>query len=532
MAQTEPTKTATREGSRTPRRSGGARNRRAARTTYPGDKAVRPGLAGGGYRPLSSRDMERIHQTALKVLENIGMADPIPILRERALEKGCWIGDQGRLHFPAALVEDVVAGVDRNACFQGRDDRYDVDLSGSSVHYAPGAEAINTIDFESGRYRPSTLVDLYDFARLIDSFEHVDVFSRVAVATELEDAFDIDFNIAYASLAGTNKHVELGFAKGENLERTLPLIHMIAGGEKKYLERPFCSAFGCPVVSPLTYGEDNATTCVAGIKLNSPVNLIIGPQAGSTAPAALAGTLVQVVAEALAATLLVNLVKPGHPVVFGLWASIADLRTAAFSGGGGEQALISAASSQLGNFYDLPTTVSAGITDSKAVDAQMGFEKAISTVLATLAGTNGVGHSCGMMASLLACSFESMVIDNEMLGMIQRTVRGIDVTDESLSYEVIEDVVLNGPNHFLAHPQTLELMETEYLYPDLADRAPPDVWEEGGALDIKDRARTRVRQTLSTHYPEYIDPKLDREIRERFPILLAEEDMRPECGRW
>jgi trimethylamine--corrinoid protein Co-methyltransferase len=125
-----------------------------------------------------------------------------------------------------------------------------------------------------------------------------------------------------------------------------------------------------------------------------------------------------------------------------------------------------------------------------------------------------------------------MVIDNEMLGMIQRTVRGIDVTDESLSYEVIEDVVLNGPNHFLAHPQTLELMETEYLYPDLADRAPPDVWEEGGALDIKDRARTRVRQTLSTHYPEYIDPKLDREIRERFPILLAEEDMRPECGRW
>jgi trimethylamine--corrinoid protein Co-methyltransferase len=526
MAQVEQTKTEKEADPRVAHRSGGSRARRVARATHSGDKVVRPGLMGGAYRPLGDRDIQRIHETALKVLENIGMADPIPILRERALERGCWIDDGGRLHFPAALVEDVIAQVDRNAVFRGRDDRCDIDLKGTSVHYAPGAEAVNTIDFESGRYRPSTLVDLYDFARLVDSFEHVNVFSRVAVATELKDGFDIDFNIAYASLAGTNKHVELGFANGDNLERTLPLIHMIAGGEKKYLERPFCSAFGCPVVSPLTYGEDNSTTCVAGIQFNSPVNLIIGPQAGSTAPAALAGTLVQVVAEALAATLLINLVKPGHPIVFGLWASISDLRTAAFSGGGGEQALISAASGQIGAFYDLPTSVSAGVTDSKAADAQMGFEKCISTVLAALAGTNGVGHSCGMMASLLACSFESMVIDNEMLGVVQRALRGIEVTEETLSYEVIEDVVLRGPRHYL------ELMESEFLFPEISDRSAPDVWEEGGSLDIKDRAHTRAREILSTHYPEYIDPKIDTPIRERFPILLAKEDMRPECGRW
>ena len=532
MAQVEHTKTEEGASPKAAHRSGGSRARRAARATHSGDKVVRPGLMGGAYRPLSDRDILRIHQTALKVLENIGMADPIPILRERALEKGCWIDDEGRLHFPAALVEDVIAGVSRNAVFFGRDEKYDLELKDTSVHYDPGAEAVNTVDFDTGHYRPSTLVDLYDFARLVDSLEHVHAFSRVVVATDIEGWFDIDFNIAYASLAGTNKHVALGFGNGENLERTIPLIHMIAGGKKKYLERPFCSAFGCPVVSPLTYGSDNSTTCVAGIKLNSPVNLVIAPQAGATGPAALAGTLVQAVAETLAATLLVNLVKPGHPIVFGAWPSISDLRTGAFTGGGGEQAVIAAAAGQIGAFYDLPNSVHAAMSDSKAVDAQMGFEKGITTVLAALAGANGIAQVCGMMASVLGCSFESMVIDNEMLGMVQRTLRGIEVTDETLSYEVIEDVVLKGPGHYLSHSQTLELMETEFLFPEIADRSPPDVWEEGGSLDIKDRARARAREILSTHYPEYIDPKIDKTIRERFPIRLAKEDMRPECGRW
>ncbi len=532
MAQEEQAKTENGADPRAAHRSGGSRARRAARAKRSSDKVVRPGLMGGAYRPLGDRDIQRIHETALKILENIGMADPIPILRERALERGCWIDDEGRLHFPAALVEDVIAGVSRNAVFCGREEKYDLELKGTSVHYDPGAEAVSTIDFETGQYRPSTLVDLYDFARLVDSLEHVHAFSRVVVATDIGDWFDIDFNIAYASLAGTNKHVELGFANGENLERTLPLIHMIAGGEKKYLERPFCSAFGCPVVSPLSYGSDNSTTCVAGVKLNSPVNVVIAPQAGATAPAALAGTLVQVVAETLAATLLVNLVEPGHPVVFGAWPFISDLRTGAFTGGGGEQALIAAAAGQIGAFYDLPTSVGAGMSDSKALDAQMGFEKGITTALAALAGANGVSEVCGMTASLLGCSFESMVIDNEMLGMVQRTLRGIEVTDETLSYEVIEDVVLKGPKHYLSHPQTLELMETEFLFPEIVDRSPPDAWVEGGSLDIKDRARVRARDILSTHYPEYIDPKIDKTIRERFPILLAKEDTRPECGRW
>ena len=124
-----------------------------------------------------------------------------------------------------------------------------------------------------------------------------------------------------------------------------------------------------------------------------------------------------------------------------------------------------------------------------------------------------------------------MVIDNDMLGMIQRTLRGIEVTDETLSYDVIKQVV-EGPGHYLGHPQTLDLMETEYLYPLIGDRTSPDEWEEAGRPDIVDQARARARALLSSHYPEYITPGVDTALRERFPILLPREVMSADNGRW
>jgi trimethylamine--corrinoid protein Co-methyltransferase len=261
------------------------------------------------------------------------------------------------------------------------------------------------------------------------------------------------------------------------------------------------------------------------------VDAVIAPQAGATAPAPLAGTLVQVTAETLASLLMVNIIKPSHPVIFGAWPFVSDMRTGAFSGGGGEQALLGAAAGQLGLYYDLPTSTGAGMSDSNSLDIQMGFEKGITSVLAALSGCNAVTEVAGMTATLMGCSFESMVIDNEMLAMIQRAVRGIEVTEETLSFDVIKEIS-TGPRHFLGHPQTLKFMETEFLYPEFSDRDPTSVWEEKGSVDMTVRAKEVTRNLLSSHYPEYIDPAVDAKIREHYPIRLSKEDMRAECGRW
>lgn len=507
------------------------RSRRARHEAPPANDAARPGASGGAYRPLSDHDVARIHRATLDVLEHTGMGDPIPILREHALAKGCRIDQHGRLCFPHALVEDTISHAGRDLVFHGRDPRHDLDLSDQRVHTYGGGEAVSVLDIGESRYRASTLTDVYDFGRLVDQLDNIHGFARLLVATEIEDLRVCDINTAYASVAATTKHTALTFADATHIQPTLEMLQLVAGGEKRFADRPFCHGGGCPVISPLRYGRHNSEVCVEATKFGAPVWTVVAPQAGATAPAALAGTLVQVMAEALASLLLIDLVHPGHPVIVGPWPFVADLRTGGFSGGGGEEAILNAAAAQLLNAYGLTSSVSAGMTDSKLPDNQAGYEKGITVALAALAGGNNVSESAGMLGSLMGGSLESLVIDDEMLGQVMRTVRGIEVTDETLSLEVIHEVV-HGEGHYLRHPQTLELMRSEYLYPKLADRSSPEDWQSAGSPDIRQRAGERVKALLSDHYPEYIDLATDKLIRERFPIRLAPEDMRPGNGRW
>jgi len=507
------------------------RGRKARQENPPVASAIRAGMPGGRYRPLSSADELQIHNAILDVLENIGMGEPIPIVRECALKRGCFINEHDRLCFPRTLVEDVIANTPRSMQFFGRDPKHDLDLADNRVHAYGGGEAVNMLDIGSLKYRPSTLADIYDAARLTDRMDNIHAFSRLVVATEIVDQLQCDINTAYASIAGTTKHTALTFNDAANVEPTLEMLYTVAGGKKKFHERPFCHGGGCPVISPLKYGQDNSEVCVESIKFGAPVWMVVAPQAGATAPAALAGAVVQCVAEALASLLMIDMVEPGFPVILGPWPFVSDLRTGAFTGGSGEEALVSAAAVQMVNFYGLVSSVGAGMTDSKLPDYQAGYEKAIAITLAAQAGCNNVSESSGMLGSLMALSLESLVIDNDLLGAVLRTVRGIEVNDETLSLDVIKEVV-HGEGHFLRTGQTLGLMRTEYEYPSLADRSTPGEWEAAGSPDIRQLAGQRVKSILSAHYPQYIEPVTDKKIRRDFPILLSEELMQPGNHRW
>ena len=160
-----------------------------------------------------------------------------------------------------------------------------------------------------------------------------------------------------------------------------------------------------------------------------------------------------------------------------------------------------------------------------AVDAQMGMEKALSALAAGLGGANMIYESSGMMASLLGASFEAFVADDEMLSHVQRAIRGIEVSEETLGFETIREAVA-GEGHFLGAPQTMAAMQRDYFYPSLADRSDPKAWAEAGAGDLWTRARRRADEILTTHFPAYIEPATDRGLRERFNILLPLERMR------
>ena len=494
-------------------------------------KVVWPGITGGAIKPLTDRELERVHEAALQILESIGMGDASPEIIELARKKGLTITDDQRILFSRAYIEDMVAGAARNFTLYGRERRHDIELTGSKVHFGTAGAAVSVLDPKTGKFRPSTLRDEYDFARLADRLPNIHWFGRTVVPTEMEGGLGMDVNITYALAAGTTKHVGVGFTVGAGVEAAAKIFDLILGGEGRFAEQPCCTLYCTGIVPPLRYGELSLEVASAAVRVGMPIDMIIAAQAGATAPAALAGTLVQTAAEGLGGIAMVNLLKPGHPTIFSNWPLTSDLRTGAFSGGGPEEALLNAASAQISNFYDLPSGCAAGMTDSKLPDNQSGVEKAINVLMTGLAGANMIHESAGMQASLLGCCFEAMAIDSEMLGFVLRVLRGIEVNDETLSVDLIKEVV-NGPGHFLGSDQTLRLMESEYIYPELGDRLQPALWEELGGLDIQARAKTYVQQILSTHYPTYIDPAADTKIRDAYKIVLDPADMQPGNGRW
>lgn len=509
------------------RRRGGGRAARKAMRAAPTEtrRPVWAGMKGGAYKPLSDVDLQNIHEAALTILDEIGIAGATSEVIAIAEAGGCRMeGD--RLCFPPALIEDTLAKASRSYTVYSRNPKFsDIVVGGDSVNFATSGEAVSVLDLGARDFRPSTIRDLYDFARIVDSLDNIHQFGQTVVPTDLEDLYEHDLNVAYALVAGTEKPCEMTFNHVDHIAPAIELFDMVAGGEGKFAERPFVSFGGCPIVSPLRFAEDNLNVLVETSRRGMINDIAIAPQAGATAPARLAGTLAQVTAEGLACLAIVNLIQPGCPMSFANWPFVVDLRTGAFTGGAGEVAVASAASAQIGRFYDLPTTVAASMSDSKLPDAQAGYEKGISATLAGLAGANRVLESAGMLGSLMACSFEAMVIDNDMLGMAQRTLRGVEVNDDTLGLAEIKAVAL-GEGHYLGAPETLQAMETEYLYPELADRRSTQVWAADNPSDMLERASKRAEELLAGYFPDHLDAGLDDRIRQRFPIRIDRADMK------
>ncbi len=510
------------------RRMGGRAARKALRAapTPEDKKPVRPGMSSGRYKPLTDAEISRIHEAILVTLESIGLQDAIPSCIEMVTNAGGRLSSEGRLLFPRALVDDTIARASRNFTLFGQAPGRELELSGYRMYFGTAGAAVHVVDLEARQYRESTLQDLYDIARLVDALEHIHFFQRPLVPRDMVEPRDLDINTLYACISGTTKHVGTSWVLPEHLEESLHMLHLIAGSEKMWRSKPFVSMSSCFVVPPLRFAEDACRTLEAGVRGGMPVLLLAAGQAGATSPAALAGAVVQEMAECLAGLVYVNLIKPGHPAIIGPWPFVSDLRTGSMSGGSGEQAVLMAACGQMGRFYDLPTGIAAGMSDSKLPDAQSGYEKGYTNTLAAHSGANLVYESAGMHASLLGCSYESYVIDNDTLGAINRTVRGIEVNDESLSIESMRDVCIGGPNHFLGHGQTLGLMQHDYVYPEVSDRTSPKEWKELGSTSVVERASRRVEKILESHYPAHISDLVDKSIRGRFEIKLPRERMK------
>jgi trimethylamine---corrinoid protein Co-methyltransferase len=504
------------------RRAGGRANRVALRSSPLADnlRPIRPGMPGGRYQPLTDAGMAKIHASALDALEQIGLSQAPPSGVELLTNAGAIQGDDGRIRFPRALVEDMLAIAARDITLFGRDPKYDLHLTGTNVHFGTAGAAVHIVEPLTSTYRESTAQDLYDAARITQNLDNVHFFQRAMVCRDVPDNYDMDINTIYACLSGTKKHVGTSFSDPSHVAGCLELLHQIAGGEAAWRERPFVSNSNCFVVPPMKFAEESCITMEACIRAGMPMLLLSAGQAGATSPAPIALTIVQAMAECLAGVVYANAIQPGATCIFGTWPFVSDLRTGAMSGGSAEQALLTAGCAQMHRFYNLPGGAAAGISDSKLPDMQAGWEQGITNVLAGLSGLNMVYESVGMHASLLGFCLESLVLGDDILGQVMRCVRGIDVTEDSTSIDAMKAVCLDGgPGHYLGSDQTLALMQTEYVYPVLGNRMSPKEWNEAGNPQLLDRAIARKNDILAKAGSQ-IAPELDAQIRAAHKIYF------------
>lgn len=489
--------------------------------------SVVKGLIGGQYKPLSDDQVQQIHTAALSILERTGVQVEEPEALQLFRDAGARIDEAAsRVRIPQSLVEDAINWAPSKVLLAGRDPKWDLELEGARVHIGTGGAALKVLDLKTGQLRPALLRDVAELARLVDALANIHFFLIPIYPTDMPQE-TVEINKYFAALANTTKHVQAGVYTVQGIRDVVEMSEHIVGGlsrgsgrgARTLRERPIISFITSWMVSPLKFSTDVTTLLIEACRQSVPVVLSAAPMAGSTAPATLAGTLAQLTAEQLSGVVLTQLVQRGTPLLIGPIPATADMKSGRYLAGASEFGLANAAMAQMAQFYQLPIYNSAGMTDAKIPDIQAGFEKAMSAVLAALAGSNFIHHAAGMLENMNIVAAEQFVIDNDILGMVMRVLRGIEVNDETLALDVIDEVGPGG--HFLMAPHTLRHMRSEFFYPSaVIDRQGWEMWQQDGGLDARERAKEIARGILTDHNPEPLEPEVESWIRERFELHI------------
>ncbi|WP_170763551.1 trimethylamine methyltransferase family protein [Ruegeria lacuscaerulensis] len=474
---------------------------------------------GGDLQPLSETDVVRIVTHAFDILATVGMAGLPEGAANRALAAGATRRRDGRLCFPKDMIQRALARAPGQVVLPGFTPERNLRIGGGTVHIGTGGAAVQVLEAATGKFRECHLGDLYDLMRVLEASPNIHYGLRPVVARNLSDPFELDVNSAFACLKATSKPIGISFCEASHIDPIIDMFDIALGYEGAFRTQPFCMAVIVHVVPPLTYAAEGIQMLEKAVSAGMIPQICSAGQAGATSPVTLAGALAQGLAECLAGLVVIDGIQSGAPCIYALMPFISDLRTGAMSGGGGEAAIANAAAAQLLAHVGLPSTVSAGMTDSKLVDAQAGYEKGYSVALAGHAGADMINLSVGMLGSIMVASPEAMVIDDDMCGAILRSVKGIEVSDATLDLAAVERVVTQD-GHYLGAAETLKRMKSDYYYPTLADRQSVDDWIDTGSHSIWDRAQSRVQEILKAPPSTHLTEAAEARIRARFPIRL------------
>jgi trimethylamine--corrinoid protein Co-methyltransferase len=478
--------------------------------------AARKGLLGGQYKPLTQQGIQMIHDTVLKVFAEVGVQVNYPDARDLFRRAGAEVNNETRIvKVPPDMVEELVRKAPSVVTLYGRGEgaELDCEIGGKKVYLGTGGTALNVQDPGSKDARRATLEDVMHMARMVEALDNIHFYMLNVYPGELP-VEQIDVNRFGAALNHTRKHIMGGVYTVEGVQNVVKMAALIAGSR----ERPFISMVTCSL-SPFKLDESYGRLAMEAARSGIPVVVPAEPLCGATAPITLAGNLVVQNVDTLAGVMLTQLTQPGTPVLYGCISSITDLRDMKYLSGAVEMGLMNAAAAQMAQFYELPYYATAGMSDSKVNDAQAGYESAITNLMVALAGGNFIHDAAGFLEFCMTASYDKLVIDNEIIGMIMRAVEGIRVDPEALAFDIIKKAGPGG--HFVSTRHTRRHMRTEQYVPELSDREDRSKWKTAGAKDAGVRATEQARAILEAPVQSVVPEQIREQIKRDIPGLQS-----------
>lgn len=455
-------------------------------------------------RVLGADQVEQLHLATLELLERTG----IEITHRRALEildgAGAHV-DGERVRMPAWLVEDAIRKAPSRVVLGRRDGERSVFLESDKVWFGPSVDCVDYLDPLTGERSRFVSDNCRVTSTVADALPNFTWVMTIGMADDV-DADIADRVIAKQTFTYCEKPMVFSCQDVDGMRDIYEMALLIAGGEDRFRQAPPVAHLSDPI-SPLLYYDVAVEKILFCAEKGIPLINYPAPQAGSTAPASFAGTIVQSSAESLSGLVLTQLVRPGAPFIYGAFATVMDMRTTVFSYGAPEMNLMVAALAQMAQHYRLPFFGAAGCSDAKFPDAQAAAEAAFSCLSSALSGANLV-HDAGWLDHGSVASPAYMVLVNEILDMVNHFTPGIEISDETLALDVMDRVGPGG--HYLEEGHTYKHFR-DVWYSDLFDRSIYDEWLEQGGKRFEERLLELTEDAMK-HEPAPLDEEVVREL--------------------
>jgi len=456
---------------------------------------------------LSEEEIRVIHQTALKILREIGFRFPFDEALKLLKGAGAEIVDGNIARIPADLVTSAIETVPKreDVVIYGRDPRHDMSFEKHQPTLACMTMAINVIDPYTREKRPATDKDLADLTRIVDQLEHIRINGGLITPQEVPHAFN-DWYTWATTLKNTTKHITGGVLGARCVRDAAKMASIAIGGEELFRDRPFISGWVL-TLPPLGIDKESLDAMMEMARWKIPSMLSSGPVLGTSSPVTISGTLAQAHAEILACLVVTQLVNPGAPVVYTSFARSIDMKTGTISMACPEFGILKVGMAQMGRFLDMPVRMPSMLRDAKVLDAQAGFE------------TGMIGTVTGLVADImdsmqldmdLVVDFPDLIFCNDCMAGIERMARELIVKEETLVFDVIKEVGHGGS--FLGHEHTFSNFRKELWMPELLERRNWDSWEKSGCRDIFKVAEEKTLKMLEAELTNLLSPDAEAEI--------------------